>query len=162
MHLSTIQAALDRRYRTGPADDGRFGPRTRKAVVIGLQIELNKKYNAGLATDGVFGPLTKAAIARSLRKGDRGNMVWLLQAALYGRGYDLAMDGCFGSATERELRAFQRAAGLPVNGIAGPDTFSALLGYRHDYRAPHYGHGTRVSVTLSGDFDDAHIHVHVR
>jgi murein DD-endopeptidase MepM/ murein hydrolase activator NlpD len=62
-----------------------------------------------------------------------------LQAALYARGtYAGNVDGIRGPATARAVRAFQRRAGLAVDGIAGPRTRHALgrIG-RHLY-------GTRV------------------
>jgi len=58
-----------------------------------------------------------------LRVGSRGAEVAALQRAL-----GLADDGAFGSATEKALRAWQKAQGLTPDGIAGPQTLSKLLG----------------------------------
>ena len=65
----------------------------------------------------------------TLRKGDKGEDVKKLQTLLAGRGYDLGkwgIDGDFGSATEKAVKAFQKDAGLTADGIAGPKTFEAL------------------------------------
>lgn len=64
----------------------------------------------------------------TLRFGDTGERVAALQKKLVRAGYPLAVDGWFGEATERALRAYQRAQGLVVDGIAGPKTLAALRG----------------------------------
>lgn len=108
--------------------DGIAGPQTMRALVRALQTELNKQFARGLTIDGVFGPRTQAALA-NLRAGTRGNLTRVLQALLYIRGFNPGpFDGIFGGKTESAVRAFQRANGLTVDGIAGPQTWSALLG----------------------------------
>ena len=65
----------------------------------------------------------------TLRRGDRGDWVTLLQADLHNKGYDLGrygVDGDFGSATEAAVKAFQLDAGLTADGIVGPKTWEAL------------------------------------
>ncbi|MFD9628144.1 hypothetical protein [Peribacillus muralis] len=54
-----------------------------------LQTELNKQFNKKLVVDGNWGPKTKAAIV-SIEKGAKGNLTWILQAALYME--DLTLD----------------------------------------------------------------------
>ena len=52
-----------------------------------------------------------------------------LAAAVLKLGYDLAhygADGKYGNITMREVRKFQRAQGLAVDGICGPKTWAAL------------------------------------
>ena len=56
-----------------------------------------------------------------LKRGLKGAPVKRLQQAL-----GINADGDFGPATEKALRAYQEKAGLAVDGIAGPDTFTAL------------------------------------
>lgn len=62
-----------------------------------------------------------------LRRGDDGTAVKRLQALLNVGGAGLAEDGNFGPATEAAVRAFQRARHLVVDGIVGPQTWTALL-----------------------------------
>lgn len=62
----------------------------------------------------------------TLRRGDRGEAVAVLQAALGRAGHPVAIDGDFGPRTERAVRAFQTARGLVVDGIVGPRTRAAL------------------------------------
>lgn len=67
---------------------------------------------------------------RTLRRGDRGEDVKVLQRALRRAGYDAGtIDGIFGSGTEAAVRAFQRANGLTVDGIVGSRTWAALAPY---------------------------------
>ena len=126
--IAAVQRTLNRWFGTNLAIDGRFGTHTQAGLIKGLQTELNINFNAGLVVDGVFSPRTRAAITRGLRQGDRGNMVYILQAALYAHGFFLEPDSSFGPATDAVVREFQRSRGLVVDGIAGPATFTALLG----------------------------------
>lgn len=61
-----------------------------------------------------------------LRVGSKGPAVSELQTRLRQLGYYLIIDGDFGPATERMVRAFQREVGLTVDGIAGPRTFAGI------------------------------------
>jgi len=56
-----------------------------------------------------------------LKRGLKGAPVKRLQERL---GIDA--DGDFGPGTEKAVREFQQANGLAVDGIAGPDTFTAM------------------------------------
>lgn len=58
----------------------------------------------------------------------RGLDVRLVQLALSDQGCDLRADGIFGSASERFVRAFQRASELPETGVADPTLIHRLLG----------------------------------
>jgi N-acetylmuramoyl-L-alanine amidase len=125
--IKTVQQVLNERYGTGLAADGYLGPNTKKALVKGLQTELNRQYGAGLSVDGVFGAKTKAKIP-NLKTGARGNLTWLLQAALYARGYNVSpVDGIFGQNTELMVKRFQADNGLAADGVAGPNTFEKLF-----------------------------------
>ncbi|MGD7008779.1 L,D-transpeptidase family protein [Metabacillus sp. 84] len=62
-----------------------------------------------------------------LKKGSRGAAVSDLQRKLTGIGYRTnGIDGIFGSNTERAVLSFQKARGLTVDGIAGPQVWGAL------------------------------------
>ena len=65
----------------------------------------------------------------TLRKGDSGAYVVLMQSELIQRGYSCGStgaDGKFGTNTEKAVRAFQSASGLVVDGICGDKTWEAL------------------------------------
>lgn len=68
-----------------------------------------------------------------LHRGSTGPSVSRLQRALAGAGfYHLSIDDDFGAGTEQAVRAFQKANGLTVDGIAGAATFAALAPYLRD------------------------------
>lgn len=124
--IRNIQSTLNARYGAGLTVDGIWGPLSKRALIRALQIELNMLYGAGLIVDGIFGPRTKAAI-RNLSQGSRGNMVWILQAGLYVKGFETTLDSIFGANTTTQVKAFQTDNGLTADGIAGPNTFEALM-----------------------------------
>jgi peptidoglycan L-alanyl-D-glutamate endopeptidase CwlK len=64
----------------------------------------------------------------SLQLGSNGPRVVALQQQLQQRGFDPGeINGQFGTATDKAVRAFQASvAGLAVDGQAGPNTFAAL------------------------------------
>lgn len=63
----------------------------------------------------------------TLRRGDRGNSVRLLQFVLNDFGYDLSRDGVFGENTQTAVLNFQKNNGLSQDGIVGPRTWEKLL-----------------------------------
>ena len=66
-----------------------------------------------------------------LKKGAKGNEVKSLQILLIGYGYSCGSsgaDGSFGPATDKAVRAYQKAKGLSVDGSCGPKTWAKLLG----------------------------------
>ena len=71
--------------------------------------------------------LPLAADAAVLKKGSRGDEVVTLQKKLKQWGYyDGAVDGVFGSGTEKAVQYFQRKNGLVADGIVGTKTAAAL------------------------------------
>lgn len=71
--------------------------------------------------------LPLAADAASLRKGASGDEVVTLQKKLKQWGYYTgAVDGVFGSGTEKAVRLFQQKNSLAVDGVVGTKTAAAL------------------------------------
>lgn len=66
--------------------------------------------------------------SRTLRVGDSGNDVRLLQEALNAVNFKLKgkVDGIFGADTLQALKRFQSVYANPADGIAGAGTYSAL------------------------------------
>jgi hypothetical protein len=68
-----------------------------------------------------------AAPAATLKPGDSGAQVKVLQRALASLGYAPGtIDGAYGPATQSAVVKFQRASNLTADGIVGPKTLAAL------------------------------------
>lgn len=64
----------------------------------------------------------------TLRKGDRGTPVQVLQWLLNERGHDAGTaDGIFGAKTLTAVKAFQKANGLTADGAVGTKTWTCLM-----------------------------------
>lgn len=132
-------------YLAGSAT-GEFDAAT-EAGVIAFQ-NRNTSYS-----DGVAGPETlrklysssaqktsspAAIIGTSLREGDQGAAVRMVQQRLKSLGYYSGnVDGDYGSGTVSAVRTFQRQNGLTADGIAGSGTISKLFSSSaRSYNAP--------------------------
>jgi peptidoglycan hydrolase-like protein with peptidoglycan-binding domain len=80
----------------------------------------------------------------TLRKGDKSPDGWVefLQNLLNTHGQKVSVDGTFGAKTEAAVKAFQKQAGIQVDGTAGNQTWAALRdkpaeGPSTDGRTPH-------------------------
>lgn len=125
--IVTIQKTLNSRYDAGLVVDGINGPKTQTALIKALQTELNKQFNKKLVVDGEWGAKTKAAIV-TLEKGAKGNLTWILQAALYTEGFNPgSLDSIFGKGTETALGKFQKAKKITADKKAGKATFAELF-----------------------------------
>ena len=64
----------------------------------------------------------------SFQRGDDGEEVLAIQKRLVELNYTVGtLDGEFGSATEKAVKAFQAAQGLEVDGVVGSATYRALM-----------------------------------
>jgi peptidoglycan hydrolase-like protein with peptidoglycan-binding domain len=127
--VAAVQVALKRLGLYSATVDGVRGPRTKEAIV---RFQRRK----GLVVDGIVGPQTRRAFgkrgrpafgSRTMKRGDRGWDVAAMQYILARRGFPPgAIDAVFGLMTERALRGFQRAYGLPGKGRAGRRTIAAM------------------------------------
>ncbi|OSO87076.1 peptidoglycan-binding protein [Cylindrospermopsis raciborskii CENA303] len=62
----------------------------------------------------------------TLRFGDSGLAIRVLQRLLISNGYNVRVDGVFGPLTETAIKAFQSQRDLSVDGIVGPNTWYQL------------------------------------
>ncbi len=121
--------------------DGVFGPITEQAVRM-------FQAAAGILVDGIVGPQTLQALAAAeakreneypvLKYGSTGQHVAILQKKLEEHGFDPGpVDSIFGVQTLAAVKAFQRAKRLIVDGIVGPQTWSALFSVPSRRDKPH-------------------------
>ncbi|MBA3264190.1 MAG: peptidoglycan-binding protein [Thermoleophilaceae bacterium] len=128
-NVAALQVALKAIGLYPVAVDGVKGPFTERGV---RSLQQRRR----LLVDGVPGPQTRHALGRRgrprlgsrvMHSGQRGWDVAALQFLLQRRGYAPGgVDGGFGPGTRSALVAYQRAAGLTVDGLAGSATISAL------------------------------------
>ena len=64
----------------------------------------------------------------TVRYGSSGNDVSELQRILNENGYNLDVDGIFGSQTQAAVTDYQTNRGLDIDGIVGPQTWGSLTG----------------------------------
>ena len=128
---------IELRYLSGVAD-GVFGAETQAALIaFQKNNNLTADGNAGSSTLKKLAGSCKAATRTTptpapsgtvtLREGDEGENVYILQAYLFELGYYTGrIDGRFSAETTEAVKAFQRANGLTADGIAGKGTQSKL------------------------------------
>lgn len=92
--VAKVQTYLNTKYGFNLVVDNIFGIKTKTALVKALQTEFNNTYNSRLVLDGIFGVKTKGACP-NIRLGANNAIVYLIQAMLICKGYDLALDGIF-------------------------------------------------------------------
>ncbi|MDP8965314.1 MAG: peptidoglycan-binding protein [Cyanobacteriota bacterium] len=113
---------------------GYFGSVTKAAVMEFQQAK-------GLTPDGVVGRNTEASLRETsksssepvsesskdtIKIGDRGEAVTVVQKRLAEIGIRSGEEGVFDEATQEAVRQFQQGQGLTVDGIVGQQTLAAL------------------------------------
>ena len=134
--IKDVQAKLKNMGIYSGEVTGNVGDKTTAAIK-----EFQKRYN--LTVDGVAGPATVAKLNQvysnsttvkvssssktGLGLGSSGTAVSQLQTNLTTLGYYWAeITGNFGAKTETAVKAFQKAYGLPQDGVAGTSTLNAI------------------------------------
>jgi peptidoglycan hydrolase-like protein with peptidoglycan-binding domain len=126
---AALQVALRAQGLYPGTVDGIAGPATAAGV-------RTVERRAGLAVDGIAGPRVRRALgrlgrhplaSRALRLGCVGWDVSALQFRLAWRGFpSRVFDGVFGGHVQAAVSGYQRFAGLPADGVAGPATLRSL------------------------------------
>jgi len=121
-----IQQNLNREYSsyTGIMPcDGHYSRDTNRALIFALQSE--EGMGVGVA-NGNFGSGTTERCP-TLSEGSKGNLVRILQSALYVNGFKGAINGVYSAGTAANIKSFQSFVCLPETGVADMSTIKALL-----------------------------------
>lgn len=94
---------------------------------------------------GLYGGEPMPDVRPTLRRGDSGEWVRIMQNDLSKAAYTLDADGKFGAATEKALRQFQMDNGLTVDGVCGQKTWAVLETYEEQPVPPEPGDTVTVS-----------------
>ena len=131
--VAALQVALGARHYYRGSIDGLAGPATRAAV-------RRLERRARLPVDGIAGPQVRRRLgrlgrhpfgSRPMHAGDVGWDVTALEFRLAWHGFPSGnFDGGFGPQLQGAVARFQRWAGLPADGVAGPATLGALRRHR--------------------------------
>jgi len=110
-----------------------LGDGTTAECSSGVQIKkLAKKWTHFAIPAGLYDETPAPSTDKpTLRKGDSGSYVTLLQTMLIQRGYSCGSygaDGKFGNATLAAVKAFQKDNGLEQDGVVGQKTWALLEG----------------------------------
>ncbi|WP_049571747.1 N-acetylmuramoyl-L-alanine amidase [Streptomyces sp. SBT349] len=123
--VAAVQHLLNLNGHNAGATDGDFGPATETAV-------RSFQTARGLGSDGVVGrqtwtALLSAGAKTSLGPGSSGEAVSRLQRALTAAlGRSVSIDGEFGPLTQQAVTDYQTSRTLGVDGLVGPETWTAL------------------------------------
>ena len=91
-------------------------------------MRLFKKKVITLCLTVLFTMVGSVGAFASFQRGDDGEEVLAIQKRLVELNYTVGtLDGEFGSATEKAVKAFQAAQGLEVDGVVGSATYRALM-----------------------------------
>jgi peptidoglycan hydrolase-like protein with peptidoglycan-binding domain len=124
--------------------DGDYGPVSRAAVR-----DFQRQH--GLEVDGIVGPQTLRAlgITRSGRAHAHPHYFRAWWVAPVQRALDVPVDGVYGPVTRSAVRAFQKRNGLIVDGVVGPQTLGAL-GIHRPSEGDNGNGGSHVHAHQSG------------
>jgi putative chitinase len=117
--VSAVAAIIDGAPRCGKGGASlRGGPRHGRIAIL---------LRASIAGANITRQVVEEKIMIPLKRGSRGDEVRRLQALLCLSGHDAKpIDGDFGSGTERALRLYQAAQGLPADGELRDEAYRQL------------------------------------
>ena len=132
--IAYIQKWVNSTFDFSIAVDGVFGNETKSALCKCLQKTLNSDFGKSIAVDGVFGSKTKSAMPSFTKIKNNKNMVIILHAILYCKGFDgdlctsKNIPSTYSNRTTALVTEYQSSTkGLLIDGKAGAATFYSLF-----------------------------------
>ena len=123
----TIGAVRSFQRKNGLTSNGTADATTRALIMSGTALGAKDTATPTVAVTPSPTP-TMAVPSESLRNGDKGDDVKLLQKRLKDLGYyKSSVDGKMGKGTVNALKEFQKAHGLKDDGVAGQATYAILF-----------------------------------
>jgi len=118
MSVRFLQKQLNKVLRSNIKVDGIFGTETLASVkkLQGMTGELRTGVVAPQTWAAALAGKYRVSTNTSLKFGDRGPLVKVIQRLLNSHGYTTRIDGVFGAETWRSVVAFKNEVGLSVNG----------------------------------------------
>lgn len=127
-NIINYQTWLNKYFDAKLKVDGVWGNNTKKATIKAWQSSCNKLYKTNLKVDGIFGTNSKKASSKViLKSGSNNRFVYILQGVLNAYGYTCSFDGKVTTNTVTQIKAFQKAKKLKVDGIVGANTWNSLF-----------------------------------
>ena len=125
---NTISAVRSFQKKNGLTSNGTADAKTQKAIYSASAV--NASATATPKPTKTPKPTPTVAVpGQTLRSGDSGDDVKILQKQLKALGYYTgSIDGKMGRNTVNALKAFQKANGLEDDGVAGKETYAILFG----------------------------------
>jgi peptidoglycan hydrolase-like protein with peptidoglycan-binding domain len=112
---TTLQAWEGNTAQGNDSDGGQVMLRERKRSLV-------KAFVTPLALAETIAPVDN----NTLRKGDRGSDVTVLQKMLHDLDFKINVDGIFGSETENAISIFQQKHNIPVTGVVTPGVLGMM------------------------------------
>ena len=120
--VAVVQDWLNATYGAGLTVDNIAGALTKKAIIRSVQKE------TGVTQDGIFGTKSKAAFP-VLRTGSQGDLVKLVAAMLICKAQPVraGLTDTYSAVFEKDIRAYQFAQKITVDGLCGQETAYKLF-----------------------------------
>lgn len=124
--VRAAEKAIDKKYIMGLSEDGVWDKTDAIALIRCVQAAIGKDYKKKVTINGVWDAESKR-VCPTLKKYNKNDVVYCLQAGLNAHGIKTDIDGSYGPATEASVKKFQKYVGLTQNGIAAISVFNHLL-----------------------------------
>jgi L,D-transpeptidase-like protein/putative peptidoglycan binding protein len=138
---------LVRRRAPVVAADGSFAIHLPVTKPGRLVLRVTHPTSASLAK-GAARPVRVTVVEPTLRPGERGALVRLLQRRLKALHYAVPRTGVYDAGTERAVLAWRKVARLPRTFTADATVFRGLLAGRGAFKVRHPGDGHHVEARL--------------